>query len=112
MVINKLLPWIEENWSTCAHKKVSVQMDNAPSHKNTNKNAQLIATLEEMAACGWAIDFVMQPPNSPNTNTKDLTLFRAIQSLQYTKPLKNIDELIENATQAFLEYPMDLCKKV
>ena len=28
------------------------------------------------------------------------------------KPSKNIDELIENATQAFLEYPMDLCKKV
>ena len=65
-----------------------------------------------MAARGWAIDFVMQPPNSPDTTIKDLALFRAMQSLQYTKPSKNMDELIENATQAFLEYPLDLCKKV
>ena len=26
--------------------------------------------------------------------------------------MKNIDELIANATQAFLEYPLDFCKKV
>ena len=35
-----------------------------------------------------------------------------MQSLQYTKLSENIDKLIENATQAFLEYLMDLCKKV
>jgi hypothetical protein len=112
MVINKLLPWIEENWSTCAHKKVSVQMDNAPSHKNTAKNTQLIGTLEEMAARGWTTEFVLQPSNSSDTNMKGLTLFCAMQGLQYTKPLKNINELMENVMQAFLDNLMELCEKV
>ena len=87
-------------------------MDNSPAHKKLNNNAQINAKLEETASRGWEIDFVLQPPNSPDTNTKDLSLFRARQSLQYTKPLKNIDKLIKNTTQTFLEYPMDICKKV
>ena len=112
MVIDNLLPAIEEKWLAWSRKKISIQMDNAPAHKKSRQNTQPIATLEEMAARGWAIDFVIQPPNSPDTNIKDLTLFHAIQSLQYTKPSKNMYELIENATQVFLEYPIDLCKKV
>ena len=112
MVIDNLLPAIKEKWPMWAHKKAIVQMHNALAHKKMNKNTQINAKLEEMAVRGWAIDFVLQPPIFPDTNIKDLALFRVIQSLQFTKPLKEIDELIENATQAFLEYPMDLCKKV
>ena len=51
-VIDDLLPAIEEKWPAWARKKVSIQMDNTLSHKNANMNAQLIATLEEMAARG------------------------------------------------------------
>ena len=50
--IDKLLPAIEEKWPTWARKKVSVQMDNTSSHKNTNKITQLTKRLEEMAARG------------------------------------------------------------
>jgi hypothetical protein len=112
MVVDDLLPAIEEKWPAWARKKISIQLDNAPAHQKSNTNLQISAKLEEMAARGWTIDFVLQPPNSPDTNIKDLALFRAMQSLQYTKPSKNIDELIANATQAFLEYPLDFCKKV
>jgi hypothetical protein len=112
MVINDLLPVIKEMWPAWAHTDISIQMDNVPAHKKLNKTAQIIATLEEMAARGWAIDFVLQPPGSPNTNIKDFALFLKMQSLQYTNPLKNINKLIENTTQAFLEYTMDVCKKL
>ena len=59
MVINYLLPAIEEKWPAWVRNKVRVQMGNAPSHKNANKNVQFITTLEEIAARGWAIDFVL-----------------------------------------------------
>ena len=81
IVTDNLLPAIEEKWPAWSRKKVSIQMDNDPSHKKSSRNTQLIATLEEMAACGWAIDIAMQPPNSSDTNIKDLAFFRAMQSL-------------------------------
>ena len=33
MVIDNLLPVIEEKWPAWSRKKVSIQMDNAPAHK-------------------------------------------------------------------------------
>ena len=47
MVIDDILPAIEEKLQKWERKKVSVQMANAPSPKKANKNTQLIATLEE-----------------------------------------------------------------
>ena len=38
IVINNLLPAVEERWSAWARKKVSIQMDNDPAHKKLNKN--------------------------------------------------------------------------
>ena len=111
MVIYKLLAAIKEKRPVWTRRKISFQMDNAPSHKKLNKNTQINAKLEELAARGWVIDFVLQPPNSPNTNITDLVLFRAMQLLQYIKPSKTIGELIVDVTQALLDYPMDLCKK-
>ena len=83
MVIDNLLPAIKEKWPAWLRKKASNQMDNAQAHKNLNKNAQLITTLKEMAACGWEINFVLQPPNLSGTNIKNLALFCVMQSLQY-----------------------------
>lgn len=49
-----------------------------------------------------------QPPNSPNCNT----FFRAIQSIQYKKISRKMDELIANAMEAFDDLPLDVCKRV
>ena len=71
---------------------------------------QHLAQLRDEA--GWDIDFVAQPANSPDTNTLDLAFFRAIQSLQYQKPAKNLDELIANVEEAYAELPIDVCRHV
>ena len=87
-------------------------MDNAPAHQKSNKNIRINAKLQEVAACGWTINFFLHPSNSTDMNMNDPAFFCVMQSLQHTKPLKNIDEFIVNATRAFLDYLMDLCKKV
>jgi hypothetical protein len=56
--------------------------------------AKIDALLAEMNTGGWDIGFVHEPANSPDCNTLDLAFFRAIQSFQYQKCPKNIDELI------------------
>ena len=65
-----------------------------------------------MAAHWWTIGLVLQPPNSLNTNTKDLVLFCVMQLLQITTTQKNIGKLIVSARKMFSDYPMDLYKKI
>ena len=65
-----------------------------------------------MNAGGWDIGFVHQPANSPDCNTLDLAFFRAIQSLQYQKCAKNVDELVTHVQEAFAKLPLDVCRKV
>jgi hypothetical protein len=60
----------------------------------------------------WDIGFVHQPASSPDCNTLDLTFFRAIQSLQYQKCAKNVDELVAHVQEAFAKLPLDVCRKV
>ena len=45
MVIDNLLPAIKEKWPAWSRKKISIQMDNAPAHKKSRQNTQLILTL-------------------------------------------------------------------
>jgi hypothetical protein len=88
-------------------------MDNAPAHPIVGKMGAMIdARLAEMNAGGWDIGFETQPANSPDCNTLDLAFFRAIQSLQYQKCAKNIDEFCAHVLEAFADLPLDVCKKV
>ena len=73
MVIDNLLPAIKEKWTGWSDKKVRIHIDTAPAHKKSNKNTQINAKLEEMAAHGWAIDFILQPPNLLDTNIRILS---------------------------------------
>jgi hypothetical protein len=50
--------------------------------------------------------------NSPDLNTLDLAFFQAIQSLQYQKPAKNLDEMIGIVHEAYADLPLDVCKNV
>ena len=70
------------------------------------------AQRSDMNAGGWDISFVHQPANSPDCNTLNLAFFRTIQSLQYQKCAKNIDELIAHVQEAFTELPLNICHKV
>ena len=65
-----------------------------------------------MYTSGWDTGFVHQPANSPECNTLDLAFFHAIQSLQYQKCPKNIDELTAHVQEAFTKLPLDICRKV
>ena len=83
MIIENLLPAIEEKWPSGSTKRVRIQHDNATPHPPPGTNAAINAKLAEMATRGWDIQFITQPPNLPDCNTLDLAFFRAIQSLQY-----------------------------
>ncbi len=65
-----------------------------------------------LAKVGWDIDFVVQPPNLPDTNTLDLAFFQVIQLLQYQKDVYNLNELIANVKEAYVNLPLDICQHV
>ena len=112
MILDNLLPAIKEKWPQQCGKKVRIQQDNATPHPPPGTNAEINALLAEMATSGWDIQFVKQSPNSPDCNTLDLAFFRAIQSIQYQKPSKNMVELMKNVELAFKELPLEVCIKV
>jgi hypothetical protein len=56
--------------------------------------------------------FCSAASHSPDLNTLDLGFFRAIQSLQYQKPAKNLDEMIEIIHEAYTDLPLDACKNL
>ena len=43
---------------------------------------------------GFDIRLICQPPNSPDFNILDLGFFRAIQSIQYKKNAKTVEDLV------------------
>jgi hypothetical protein len=66
--------------------------------------------LAELAADCWDIQFITQPPNSPDCNMLDLAFFRAIQSIQYQIPSKDMVELVENVNAVLAALPQSgLC---
>ena len=68
--------------------------------------------LAEYSAESWDIGFALQPANLPDLNTLDLGFFRAIQSLQYQKLAKNLDEMIEIVHKVYADLPLDVCKNL
>jgi hypothetical protein len=48
---------------------------------------------------GFDIRLICQPPNSPDFNVLDLGFFRAIQTIQYKKNAKTIQELLPAVQQ-------------
>ena len=67
MIKKKLVPSIRRKMAWC--QKVVIQMDNAPPHTN------LVALEQELNAEGCPkIQFVRQPPQSPDMNINDLGL--------------------------------------
>lgn len=66
MYLDNLLPAIEECWPSWSSKKVQIQQDNAKPHPEPGTDDSINARLSEMEVHGWDIQFICQPPNSPD----------------------------------------------
>ena len=102
-LIDKVIPAIREKWPRHDRSKgVKIQQDNARPHiKPDDLQFNTAVSSDDTIP----ITLHCQPPNSPDMNILDLGFFRAIQSLQYQKCAKSIDELIANVEEAFREMP-------
>ena len=110
--VKYLLPAIKEKWPKWSPKRIRIQQDNATPHPKPGTHASINAKLAELATEGWDIQFVTQPPNSPDCNVLDLAFFRAIQSIQYQMPSKDMNELMANVDAAYAALPLEVCIKV
>ena len=115
MILDNPFPAILGKWPAWEQRTIRIQLDNAPLHSKPGKLGKRIA--ERLAkystTVGRDINFVTQPANSPNLNTLNLAFFRAIQSLQYQKPAKNLNKMIEIVHKAYADLPLeDVCKNV
>jgi hypothetical protein len=86
LYMDKLVPATVEKWPVWEERVVQIQLDNAPVHPRPGRLPQrLLVQLAQLGENGWDINFNLQPPNSPDTNTLDLTFFCANQTIQYQK---------------------------
>lgn len=83
---------------------IVVKHDNAPPHKKIDQNSLLAAGA---TSDGFNISFMLQPPDSPDSNVLDLGFFAAIKLHQYHESPTNIHELIFAFEQRFEEMPCD-----
>ena len=110
-MISKSIPAIQEKWPGVPEERrreIWIQHDNAKPHIAPNDPDFVAAA----ALNGFNIRLRFQPPNSPDLNVLDLRFFRAIQSLQYQKDARTIDELIQNVEDAFDEMKHETLNKV
>jgi hypothetical protein len=106
-IIEKLLPAIDQKWPD-RNSLIKIQQDNAKPHIAPDDETFKRAVL----TLGLNIELTQQPANSPDTNVNDLGFFASIQSLQYTKVPKNVDELIAAVQEAYEDYPSSKLNKV
>ena len=82
---------------------INLQQDNAGPHRAMT--SELIKASVDLGP--YSILVKNQPPNSPDFNVLDLGFFNSIQSLQYQKATRTIEELIGAVETAFIELPVD-----
>ncbi|KAM3201479.1 hypothetical protein P3L10_033842 [Capsicum annuum] len=91
-LIENVLPAIRAKWpASDSNNPIFLQQDNARPHIGNND----LEFIEAARQDGFDMRLCFQPSNSPDLNVLDLSFFRAIQSLQYQKAPKNVDELVE-----------------
>jgi hypothetical protein len=100
MLVDKLLPAIVEKWPPAYRQQpILIQQENARPHCAVIDQQ----FSEAVAAQGWDIELVCQPPQSPDLNVLDLGYFAAIQCLQYKKNPKSVDDLMQAVYESFDE---------
>ncbi|XP_021744189.1 uncharacterized protein LOC110710225 [Chenopodium quinoa] len=97
MLMEHIIPAIQEQWPASLPKNIKIQWDNARPH-------QIPKGQEFIDAChanGFNIEMVYQPAQSPDLNVLNLGLFEVIQSLQYQSFSNNLDDLNKEVTNAY-----------
>ncbi|VFQ65353.1 unnamed protein product [Cuscuta campestris] len=97
MLINKVIPAIQEKWPSHLSKDIHIQQDNAMPHIQGVDSDFMAAGNTN----GFHITLHNQPPNSPDLNVLDLGFFRAIQSLKDQCALSTVVELLEAVEGAY-----------
>ncbi|KAF0726999.1 hypothetical protein Ae201684P_015801 [Aphanomyces euteiches] len=105
VILEKVIPAIKEKFPRAGQAQcVTFQQDNASPHK--------CLTTEFLAANGVnGVSVVNQPANSPDFNVLVLGFFNSIQSLQYQKTTRTIEEVILAVEDAFRELPSSSLSK-
>jgi hypothetical protein len=65
-----------------------------------------------VAHTGLDIRLINQPANSPDLNVLDLGFFNSLQSLTYDTISRNLDDLIVNVENEFVNYDPDTLNRV
>lgn len=108
-LIEKVLPAIRAKWPhSGAVETIYIQQDNARPHIRGLDPEFVEAATQD----GFDMRLSFQPPSSPDLNVLDLGFFRAIQSLQYQKAPKTIDELVDAVEKSFEEMSSDNLNRV
>jgi hypothetical protein len=95
-MINHVLPAIRAKWPReDVGNPIYIQQDNAPSHIKLDDPLFCDAARQD----GFDIRLICQPPNSPDFNILDLGFFRAVQSIQYKKNAKTLEQLLPAVQQ-------------
>ncbi|ETW04757.1 hypothetical protein H310_03905 [Aphanomyces invadans] len=98
-----VIPVIKASFPS-ASKHVLLQHDNAIPHGSITD-----AVLEGVSTDGWTFKIRKQPPNSPDLNVLDLEFFASIQSLQYKKMSRTVDDVVRNTMEIFDEQRWKHC---
>ncbi|KAF0736407.1 hypothetical protein Ae201684P_007239 [Aphanomyces euteiches] len=106
-LVNHVLPAILTKFPS-RWKTLYIQQDGARPHC-TDGCPELVASA---ASFGLNIKLVTQPANSPDLNILDLGFFAAIQTLQYRKCPKTIDEFLDAVHESFHELKSDCLDSV
>ncbi|ETW02180.1 hypothetical protein H310_05748 [Aphanomyces invadans] len=93
--LNKVVPEIKASFPS-ASKRVVLQHDNATPHRSVDDDA-----LAGVLTDGWTFVVRRQPPNSPDLNVLGLGFFASIQSLQYKRVSRTVDDVIASTLMAF-----------
>ncbi|KAF0692128.1 Aste57867_16754 [Aphanomyces stellatus] len=105
MILRNVIPAIQAKMPAIGRREtINIQQDNAGPHQQLTTDFLRAHGVER-------IDIVPQPAQSPDFNVLDLGLFNSIQSLQYQKRTRNIDELIGAVECALFELPVDTLAK-
>ncbi|XP_021715112.1 uncharacterized protein LOC110683074 [Chenopodium quinoa] len=97
MLLNHVIPGIKAKWPSNLPKDILVQWDNARPHQ-VPRDEEFESTCQSN---GFNIQFIYQPPQSPDLNVLVLGLFSVIQSLQYQSFPKYLVELIDRVKEAY-----------
>ncbi|VFQ99233.1 unnamed protein product [Cuscuta campestris] len=108
MLINKVIPTIQEKWPAQLSKDIHIQQDNARPHIQGLDSDFVDAGNSN----GFHISLGNQPPNSPDLNVLDFGFFRAIQSLKEKCAPTSVGQLLEAVEGAYNALTPETLNKV